>query len=942
MEKSVLLAAACAILVEMATLPSNADCLFENGRSDWRIVIREDADSAEEHAAQELQTNIVKIAGAVLPIVRENTPVAPKAVVIASSLPAGPDDLVAMRTADGNLYLEGNQPRVTLYAVSHFLQDQLGARWYWPGDDGEYLPKLDRYELPELDWRFQPGFRYRDLSQCSYHGHIPTEYWLAKMGMNMGCQNDRTAHLFVRATAGHLIGVNAKGPDGRDMFAEHPDWFSFIDGRRVKEGVAGCWSNPEFTAAMVERLKDLVRKNKSDVLRAFPFDTTLRCQCPECTKNPDRSSRWYDYYAHLAEEVKKEFPDIRVAGIAYQEYSVPPAHPVKGLEWVEYCQSDRCYIHKLDNPDCPVNKKSMESLNRWREMAPIGVYGYHFDVFNVGHFLPIWNVLADEARAYAKLGLVRFKTEMPIGRPKGAAREELNHIRHRIAYYVYAKLAWDPDADVDAILRDWCDHVYGAGSKPMHDYLVRFARAWDEMTCHISYFLSNAAGIAPNLITPDLLAYCRGKLDDAEAAVKAAGDTPEAVRALGEIGTERALLRQWEKDWELSSTNHVSYVPPHFDEGTPFGKVPQVNVADNGDADRRLPHQPTEIRIYWSDEALHIQVVAHDNDIANLRTGETGRDIPFWNSDSVEIFLGLGDGIYRQLGVTPAGGTYEALGQDSSWNIDWTAKTEIGADRWTADITLPFSSLVGEKPKNGETWQLSVIRNNKDHRACGFPRPVYRDLSLMASIVFSDKARGQRLVWLFPKEEYARRFRAYRPALASLGWNAACFTGTNEADRADIEHADVIVVTTYQNRLSVDFYRKRIVPAVARGAVLFLNSYAWCTDLDVKFGDPTFKVNFKDDVSRPRRATWFTETSFATTPNKIRVQTTPAGVLFPDSPDSWEVLAKQRQKSTGEERPYMIVRPYGKGSVLITASLYGELLDCVDNAWAYNAVLKRD
>jgi hypothetical protein len=38
----------------------------------------------------------------------------------------------------------------------------------------------------------------------------------------------------------------------------------------------------------------------------------------------------------------------------------------------------------------------------------------------------------------------------------------------------------------------------------------------------------------------------------------------------------------------------------------------------------------------------------------------------------------------------------------------------------------------------------------------------------------------------------------------------------------------------------------------------------------------------------------------------------------------------------------MIVRPYGKGSVLITASLYGELLDCVDNAWAYNAVLKRD
>ena len=86
----------------------------------------------------------------------------------------------------------------------------------------------------------------------------------------------------------------------------------------------------------------------------------------------------------------------------------------------------------------------------------------------------------------------------------------------------------------------------------------------------------------------------------------------------------------------------------------------------------------------------------------------------------------------------PAGGTYEALVMNPSWDIEWTAKTEIGTDRWTADITLPFASFCGERPKNGDTWQLSVIRNDKGHRACGFPSPVYRDLDLMASIVFSD------------------------------------------------------------------------------------------------------------------------------------------------------------------------------------------------------------
>ena len=926
-------------LLHSAFAMAAADCLFEDGRSDWRISIREEADPAEVFAAETLQTNILKISGALLPIVREKIPGAPKALVVSPSLPKGPDDLVAIRTADGCIRFEGNSPRATIYAACRFLQDQLGARWYWPGEDGEYMPRLRRYEIPALDWSCKPAFRFRELSQCSYHGHVPTEYWLAKLGMNMGCQSKFTADLFIRTTGGHVIGI-----DGEKMFAEHPDWFSFVDGRRIKEGIAGCWSNPEFTAAMVERLRERIRKGRSEILRAFPYDTTLRCQCPECTKNPDRSSRWYDYYAHLAEEVKKEFPDIRVAGVAYQEYSVPPAHPVKELEWVEYCQSDRCYIHPFDDTNCPVNRKSMEVVGRWREMAPMGVYGYHFDIFSDGHFVPFWNMLADEARTYARMGFLRMKTEMPIGRPKGAAREALGHIQFRIPYYIYAQLTWNPDANVDDILRDWCEHVYGAGAGPMHEYLVRFAANWDAMKCHISYFGSRAASIAQSLISPEFLKFAWGRIEAAETAVKASGGGPDAERALREIGTERALLRQWELTWELSSADRVTYVPPHFGDERPLEEIPAVSVTDLGDKDRRAPHQPTDIRLWWTDEAFHIHVDARDDDIAGLMAGEPGRDIPFWNHDNVEIFIGIGDGLYRQLGVTPSGGTYDAMGQDTSWNPEWTARTAIGEDRWTADITLPFASICGARPKNGDTWQLSVIRNDKGHRACGFPGPVYRDLALMASIVFSDKAKGRRIVWLVPKEDTARRFQTYRSSLAARGWNAECFTGTNGADRADIEHADVIFVHTYKNELSVDFYQKRIVPAVARGAVLFLNSYYWCTDLDKKFGDPTFKVNFKDDVSKPRRATWFTTNSFATTPNRIRAanMTTPPGVLFPDSPDSWEVLAKQRQKSTGEEHPFMIVRPYGKGSVLITASLYGELLDCVDNAWEYNAVLKRD
>ena len=177
-----------------------ADCLFENARSDWRISLREDADPAEVFAAETLQTNIVKISGALLPIVRENTPAAPKALVVSPFLPKGPDDLVSIRTDGGCILLEGNSPRATIYASCRFLQDQLGARWYWPGKDGEYMPRLRRYEIPVLNWSGKPAFRYRDLSQCGYHGHVPTEHWLARLA-----HHRRRGRQDVRRTSGLVL-----------------------------------------------------------------------------------------------------------------------------------------------------------------------------------------------------------------------------------------------------------------------------------------------------------------------------------------------------------------------------------------------------------------------------------------------------------------------------------------------------------------------------------------------------------------------------------------------------------------------------------------------------------------------------------------------------------------------------------------------------------------
>lgn len=873
------------------------DMLFKDGTSDWTIIISEHAATSEAYAAEELQTNVWKIGKVTLPIVKSNAVPGGKAVVIGSlttpavkaratelGLEEGEDDIIAMKTLGGNLYLAANSPRATLYSVYHFLYDQLDARWYWPGenggrDDGTYLTPRASYELPKIEWRYRPRFRYREMSQCGYHGHVPTERWLVRQGLNAGCQSGVRGGMrdyFIRAAGTHSIGVNAS------EFEKHPDWFSLIDGKRVKEGEAGCWSNPGFTEAMVERLLKL--SADADLLNAFIYDTTLRCQCPDCTNEPDVSSRFYNYYRKLTEKARTANPKLKVAALAYQEYRAVPKHaPCDWLEYVEYCQYNRCYVHKLDDPDCGINRKSMEEIGRWAGKTPVAIYGYQFDIFNKAMFVPFWNMLADEVKTYARCGrVVRMKTEMPIARPPKRPYEQWSHVKFRIPYYIYAKMVWDPSLDPNDILRDWCDHVYGPGAKPMFDYLTQFAAAWDAMKGHATYFGGSPDNYAPQLLSAELMAHARKCFSAAEAAVKARGDDSDARRTLNEISFEKSLFDEWVKVWEVTCKDHVSYNLPHFAQGAVWEDVKRVPLRDEAGS----VVSNADARIYWSDTALDVRVCGVSRAGVRLETG---------------------DGEVRAFPLT--GET----------------------------LSIPFAGITGGRPSEGDTWRLALGATAADGRPVGYPVAKAGAFAQMASVIFSERCSGQRLVWICSPHAKDGRYNSMKSDFVRHGWNTECLRTQEEAEAADYSNVDLILFDSYQNKLSKECFRQKIVPAVRNGAVLFMNCYYWCEDLDQKFEDPTYKIGFRDDVKATRRPSWYTDTSFATTPNDMKKAAwhTPAGVLFPRRPECWEVLARQVQKSTDEEQPYMVIRPCGKGAVLVTAGLFGDLLPAVDNALEY-------
>ena len=934
------------ILSLSALLLSAASPLFQNGKSDWKIVIPANPHITETYAAEELRDTLKKISGVTLPIEKTDTVPAENAVVIGTpatspeikkltdTLKVQPDKIekIAVVTRDGKLYLAGNRPRAALYAVYTFLQDQLGCRWFWDGPTGEYITPRSEYTLPELAFHYSPPFRFRVMSPCGLHRHVPTEIWLARNRANGASRTiairDKTDS--IKRGGGHTVCVP------KSSFAEHPDWFSMIDGKRVPEGRAGCWSNPEYFQYLVQKHVDIIRKNGVELLCAFPADIMLRCQCPECTKNPDPPSRWFEFYYKLTQAIHKECPDVEFAGVAYQEFRTEPVSPVKGMVYVEYCHYNRCYVHKLDDPNCQTNKDSMRKFRNWQKKAPMGVYGYEFDVFKYTEplYRPFWNMTADAMKHFRDMKLVRVKTEMSVNQRKGVTRPNMHQQSVRVANYMYTQQMWNPDVDTQALLKDFCDHVYGAGGKAMYEYHTAMAASWDKMKLHLSYFGNTPDATSKELLNPKLVKSAKKWFADAAKAIDGMSDKAARDRAQGELALERVFFERWLRLYEMTS-NEVTICLPKLKKAEDIGKLPALKATSRNAEPK--PH-PTEFRMGWTDEGLHIRAVCFDPAMDSVRKGTP--DSGVWSYDNVELFLNIGDTVqFYHLAVAAGGARYSARLNDNTWKPEWKSAVKIGKDRWTVDITVPFKSFGGQKPKDGAYWKIVLLRNSKPQR-CGYPQVVFRDPDKGAVIVFTEKAKANpNIVWITSPN--SRTELKSKAQLIACGWQVAWFNGSKEGEKADLSNAALIWIQTHRNKFSKTFYTEKLIPAVKNGAVLVYQSYSWIGDLPKLYDDPSFAVTWKEDAGTLRRPTWV-DPKLDTVPNKLDLKksTTPSCTYLPKVPEKWVVLGRQNTRS-GVEKPFIIARPYGKGMIVITGDLFRKRNAFIDNIVEYSKVIPR-
>lgn len=509
MKRFLFLPAVSAVLVlSSVTVLADDLVLASNDTSDYVIAIPASPEEPVRTAASELQEHLRGVAGANLPIVSEDVAAADAPQILVGptkrlkqlapqlDLNALGHDGVVIKTVGKNLILAGRPPRGTLYAVYSFLEDIVGCRW-WTSEES-YLPKKETLRVSSLDVEHAPQLRYREafyrdtfgapfaprLKLNGHHHRIPPEY------------------------GGHnrFVGfVHTFFPlmPPSEYFADHPEWYSEINGKRTAERSQLCLTNEEMRRELVKNAIHRLRADpEAGFLSISQNDWHGQCQCKACkaveAEEGSSAGPLIRFVNAAAEEIEKEFPDVLVETLAYQYTRTPPKHvkPRHNVV-VRLCSIECSFVQPLSEGD--QNEAFRRDIEGWSKIAPqLFVWDYvtNFSSYLVPH--PNMRVLAPNVRYFVDnrtIGLFE----------QGDAQSTIGDFI-RMRAWVLAHLMWDPTRDENALFAEFLEGYYGPAAPHLQEYLDVIHDAGEQSGAYLRCFM------------PDTSAYL--SLDDLNRATQ--------------------------------------------------------------------------------------------------------------------------------------------------------------------------------------------------------------------------------------------------------------------------------------------------------------------------------------------------------------------------------------------------------------------------------------
>ncbi len=408
--------------------------------------------------------------------------------------------------------------RGTLFGVYAFLERFAGVRMYFPGELGTHVPRAERIVVQEGNLEESPAFSVRRYGYAD--GPVPQELLDGMVGRDgpIAPQKDATAFKRLNWYRLRMETYHLRCCHGAKTHCLAPETWDaiFTNACAVIGGPLG------------ERALPGADGGEAVVFDAMPKDgfTWVRhCRCGWCEKNIPFSKVDTGFAtdlvwrrtAELARRLQTKFPEARVSQMSYIPYVRIPTNDIP------------------DNVDVFVARRGP-----WAEGTAIGerekgeVRGWHaklgrkVSLWNYPDKVDCWNLEMTGIPQLAPRAWARYyRAVAPYVTGAFAESESDRWFYNYLNYYVFSRICWNPEADVEAILAEHHRLLFGAAAQEMAAFFDLLERCWMKVVAK-PYDTPLGPGVvqAPTkeelrakIYSPEVLARLESLLDGAAAKV---------------------------------------------------------------------------------------------------------------------------------------------------------------------------------------------------------------------------------------------------------------------------------------------------------------------------------------------------------------------------------------------------------------------------------------
>ncbi|WP_158560703.1 DUF4838 domain-containing protein [Paenibacillus contaminans] len=646
-------------------------------------------------------------------------------------------DGFAVRKSGNRIYIIGSEPRGVLNGIYDFLEKNTGILWTRSTDVGSIYEPASTIKADKTDYREKSPFQVRGWHTTGTGVTGVPKYDFGTMEMltrnklnakfaefeNLSYWGEHESMGIKAVNLGHNLGFWLPN---EEFFASHPEYYNWENGGYVpvSHKTQINFYNPDVPGVIAEKVKQFHSVHGTQYIGIGINDNHSFTQSEESRQpfttpdgvvvQPDdpayKSTVFFTFLNKVAAEVKKTYPDVRIVSYAYFFTETPPKVELEDNILIVMAPASEDERIPLNTSDTESNNYGYKVLlEQWAQKTKnVVMYNYYGCCYPASYERPIAEKVQADMQFYRDLGIMGVLPEGVLD--AGDQAWGVNALQ----FWLFHKLFWNPDADLEALKNEFIQKAYGAAAEPMKRYYELIEQGWNFDRQPINWYSNESQLIGQYIIAAGIKDEARSALDEAWGLAE--GQAKARIEPIRSTFNQMVFLYG---ELPNLSANAVKTTATKEEilQSLDFSTGPWVNAEPVTTflVMKSMKPVPVETKVYllWDDENLYVGYESFDDD----QEGMIVSDAPngWWSSgadDSVETHLSGGQGstTYAFFTNPDAVKFVYKTGPTFSPTTQFEVSAQRKSDRWNVIQAIPFASF-GFDPKASSTFEALFFRN---------------------------------------------------------------------------------------------------------------------------------------------------------------------------------------------------------------------------------------